>query len=52
MSPIRLTMDKRHFMSYLFYQVLELGAKAVLHKIYVKDKKFCGIFKIAELIDK
>ena len=52
MSPIRLTMDKRHFMSYLFYQVLEFNVIGILHKIKMKSKKFCGIFKIAELIDK
>ena len=33
MSPIRLTMDKRHFMSYLFYQVLEFNVIGILHKI-------------------
>ena len=33
MSPIRLTMDKRHFMSYLFYQVLEFDVIGILHKI-------------------
>ena len=33
MSPIRLTIDKRHFMSYLFYQVLEFNVIGILHKI-------------------
>ena len=33
MSPIRLTMDKRHFMSYIFYQVLEFDVIGILHKI-------------------
>ena len=33
MSPIRLTMDKRHFMSYLFYQVLGFNVIGILHKI-------------------
>jgi len=32
MSPIRLTMDKRHFMSYLLYQVLGFNVIGILHE--------------------
>ena len=33
MPPTRLTLGKRHFMSYLFYQVLEFYVMGILYKI-------------------
>ena len=33
MPPTRLAMGKRHFMSYLFYQVLGFYVMGILHKI-------------------
>lgn len=40
MPPTRLTLGKRHFMSYLFYQVLEFYVMGILYKIEKQIKEF------------
>lgn len=40
MPPARPTMGKRHFMSYLFYQVLEFYVMGILHKIQSGNNSF------------
>lgn len=39
MPPTRLTLGKRHFMSYLFYQVLEFYVMGILYKIEKQIKR-------------
>lgn len=39
MPPARLTLCKRHFMSYLFYQVLEFYVMGILYKIEKQIKR-------------
>ena len=43
MPPTRLTMDKRHFLSYLFYQLLGFYVMGILYKIEKQIKTFGSI---------